>query len=607
MKRKNLSILCSLAILSATTYSSTAMAGSFSGHRCYPGINATFTGTGNILGSAASPSSGTCNKSKNVYEFTDSALNEITLLEGDIQAAAQELVEAIQANATNEIEVLTMGNQDLIKALSTITNSQIKDQMNQDKMMLDMKMDYMTELTERELKAEQSVMSMDDSREEVLFILNELKTVAPNSVEGNYVHSHEVIASMKSTYDDNPQFMMPIRIKSASAETTKGDGCADYDPAAHKAGTLDGTCFYGVKANPGAKLERYFEECSRLKSNSIAAVKKNMAKTVGTASAKKAQTTYMNNAQTAEPEQLAQVKIKTQQETSCNVKEFGYKLCGTKEDGTQLTTEEYLTKVIDLEIIPYGNVSSTNFLAPVSIGSTDGDIGDITDAEMQAMATKILDYKKLDETDPNSQPAVAASSNTPKIINTYRTSSQYFAAIDYVNNIINKEAVTGINVTRSTNASNSQFQSKFMSRAASLSLAENSFRNSIEIRTGSSISEKVQESTAKGDEFDRNSDIVKEDINGAGSLDVIIHLVDKDYNRLQTDAKAVISGGGTKQVETAPNKVNDWQVEALIKSNQLSLMQFEQNERIELLLAAMLANTTNSEKNINHLNNLKLK
>lgn len=607
MKNNNLTILSSVIGLSLAglTISPVASAGTITS-TCAAGHQASTIAATMVYGTTASPSAGDCGSSKNVYKFEGDAASEIDKFGTEIEAAGKEIAETISANATAEINVMTENNALLMKHLTTISNSEMKDALKQDKMLLDMEMDYLSELNERELKASQGVMGMDDTKEEVLFILNELNVVG-NGEEGAYNHSHEVIAAMKSKYDDDPAFMMPIRIKAGDAQTGAGEGCADYDPVAHKNGTLDGSCFYGVKASPGAKLEKYFDECSRLKAQSVASVKKNMAKTVSTASQKKAQSSYLNKSQTQKSADLAQAKMVEQKETSCSVKEFGYKICGKNEDGEQLETTEYLTKVIDLEIVPYGNVSSSNYLSPVAVGSTDGNIGDLTDDEMAAMVAKSLEYKKIDPTDPDSQPSVAVSTNTPKIVKTYRTSAQYFAAQDFVSNLVNKEAVSGINVTRSTNASNAMFQSKFMARSASLSLAENSLRTAIEIRTGSSVSEKVQEATAGGDDFNREAELVREDINGAGSLDVMIHLVDKDYNRLQSDAKAVISGGGSSQVSTSPNKVGDWQVEALIKSNQLALMQFEQNERIELLLAALLANTTNSEANINYINSLKLK
>lgn len=597
MTIKNINILYSLVALAVSSVSTNAMAG-----YCDPVTAAMMKGPAKDTGKSSSTLAGECSSSKNVYQFSGSAKDEIDKFGTDIEAAGNKIADTIAENTASEIEVITQGTESLIKAMVNITNSQIKDQLKQDKMLLDMKMDYLAELQERELKASQGVMGMDDTAEEVLFIINELK-VTGNGQAGSYNHAQELIASMKANYDDNPNFLMPIRIKSADAKTAEGEGCPAYDPVLHKSGELDTTCFYTVKSSPGAKLEKYFKECSIIKANSMASVAKNMSKKVSTESQQKSQTSYMNKSQTQKSTDLIQTKIVVQKETSCSVKEFGYKICGTNEEGERLDTKEYLQDVVDLKIIPYGNVSSSNFLSPVSIGSTDGNVGEIDDATRKSMALKAVGYKTLGE---NGQASVATSSNTPPIVKTYKTSSQYFAAVDFVNNIINKEAVSGQNVTKNTNSNSAIFQSKFMSRAASLSLAENSMRNAIELRTGSNINQQILKSNAQGESFNRQTGFVREDVNGAGSLDVLINLIDKDYNKLQSDAKSVISGGGTNQIETAPDKITDWQVEALIKSNQLALMQFEQNERIELLMAAILANTINSENNVNYINSLKV-
>ncbi len=543
---------------------------------------------------------GECTEVKGVSQFSGSAADEIALFGTEIEAAGTEIAEQIAANSAAEIEVITNGNAELIKTMVNVTNQKIKDGLAQDKMLLDMKMNYLTELEERELKASQSVMSMDDTEEEVLFILNELQNVG-NGSDGAYNHAHEVIAAMKAKYDDDPEFMMPIRIKSAQSTSTEGEGCPEYDPVAHKAGTLNGACFYGVKATPGLKLGKYFEECSRVKSETLANIQTNLSQSAMKQKQSKSQAEYMSKAQTQQAEQIVQDKVKEQVATSCNVKEFGYKICGKDENGEQLTTEDYLTKVTENEIIPYGNVSSSNYLNPVSVGSTDGDIGDITDEELLAMRNKALGYQKLDGSD---QPAVSVSSNTPPIVNTYRTSAQYYAAEDFVANIVNKEAVSGMNVTRTTTSNNAMFQSKFMGRAAVLSLAEASLREPIAERVGTEIGNAIKDGSLTRSGVD--GEILKEDMNGAGKLDRLIFSVNKDYDKLSNDAKSAINGTGTSGLLTAPpGALVQWQIQALIKNNELTLKGLEDDEKIELLLAALLATLTNSEENISYINSLK--
>lgn len=555
------------------------------------------SGVGNLIANPkTSPYASECPQGKGVSQFSGDAEKEISQFGTDIKSAGDAIANAILEATTTEVNTIKSNTAEMLKVLTNITNSQIKDQLTQSKLMLDMRMEYMTELQERELKASQSVIGMDDTKEEVLFIISELKNVG-NQTDGKFNHAHEVIAAMKEKYDEDPEFVIPVRIKSASGENST---CEEYDADKHKAGQLDPNCFYSVKATPGEKLEKYFQECSRVKREALVNVQSNISKTAATRKQTKSQSTYMAKAQTQQPAEMALTKVSSQVVLSCTPKEFGYKLCSKDVNGNEMETKDYLTKVINNEIVPYGNISSSNYLEPVSVGSVDGDV-DMTDDEIEAIRLTAL----------NRDANVVVSSNTPPIVKTYRTSTQYYAAEDYINNIINREAVSNINTTRSSSADTATFQAKFMSRAASLSLAENSLRQPMAMRTGESLSTALADGTLTrngvvGD--DGKIAPLKEDVNGAGELDRIMFAVNKDYSRISSDAKSAINSGGTIGIQTAaPGTLAQWQVEALVQNNKLLLMENDKNERIELLLAAILANITNSESNVNYINSFKYK
>lgn len=556
------------------------------------------------------PFSVACPSSKGAATFTGDASSYIAQFGTEIEAAGTEIAEQIAANAESEIKVITTGNEQIIKTLVDITNSSIKDGLKQDKQMLDMKMEFMSELQERELKATQSVISMDDSREEVLFILNELEAVG-NGEEGNYNHAHEVIAAMKAKYDDDPNFMMPIRIKSADSKNSEGAGCPQYDPDLHKAGQLDGSCFYAIKASPGMKLEKYFQECSRIKRDALASVQSNLSKTASTRKQLQGQASYAKKSSSGvQASQMAQEKTEEQLKTSCTPEEFAFKLCGEDENGEMMTSETYITEVIDNKIIPYGNVSSSNYLAPVPVGSIDGDVGEMSEEEIQSM--RITAQQKLDAAGNAVAPSAVVSSNTPPLIKTYRTSAQYYAAEDFVSNIINKEAVSGLKIEDAKNKDKAVFHSKFMARNAALSLAENSLRQPIKDRLGTDLAAAVADgSLSREGALNPETgkvEVLKEDLNGASSTDRLAFAINKDYARISNDAQSAANSGGTAGIETAaPGTLAEWQVESLVRTNQLLLMENEKNERMELLLATLLANMTNSKDNVEYINSFKYK
>lgn len=586
MTKKINNILKNSILLGLSTISSSAFAS-----LCTSGVASTITSSG-------SPYAASCPQDKAIATLSGDAADYLDSFGSEIEAAGDEVAEQIAANSASEIKVITSGNEQLIKTLVNITNTQIKDQLTQDKLLLDMKMNYMTELNERELKATQGVVSMDDTKEEVLFILNELEAVGNQADDGTYNHAHEVIAAMKAKYDDDPSFLMPVRIKAASSSDSI---CEEYDPEKHKAGELDGSCFYSIKANPGAKLETYFQECSRIKRETLSNIQTNVSRNASSTRQQSSQSSYVSKSQTQSSQTLTAEKMAEQIKTSCSVKEFGYGLCENEGDNDEEAATNYLTKVIDNEIVPLGNISSSNYFAPVVVGSIDGDLGDeIDEEEFEAMRLKSLDAAEN----------VSVSSNTPPIVYTYRTGSQYYAAEDFINNILNREAVSNINVTRAKSADTAEFQSKFMSRAASLSLAEYSLRKPIEARTGKTLSIALQDGSLSRDgvtEDDGTVSPFKEDINGAGELDRITFSVNKDYDRLFADATNAAEGNLSGINTAAPYSLSEWQIEALVQNNKLLLMENEKNERIELLLAGILANITNSESNINYINSFKYK
>lgn len=552
------------------------------------------------LSSSASKYAFNCPEGKGVAEFTGGASTYINKFGTEIEAAGKEIAEQIAAASSSEIQVITNGNAELVKTMSNIANTTIKDDLSREKTMLDMKMNYMTELQERELKAEQSVVSMDDTREEVLFILSELKDVGNGDETAGYNHAHEVIAAMKAKYDADPEFMMPVRIKSADAKFASGAGCPDYDADLHKAGKLPSECYYAVKSSPGAKLEKYFAECSRVKRDAVSIAQTTATTRMSKQRQQSSQASYATAAQTQGSSVMLQAKAEEQLITNCTPSEFGYELCGTKDDGTQMTSTEYLEKVIDNTIVPYGNVSPTNYLAPVAIGSIDGDLGDISDEEFKSM--QITAQQQKEANGELIAPDQAVSSNTPPLDKTYRTSAQYFAAEDFINNIVNKEAVSDIRIDDSQSADKALFKSRYMARTASLSLAEHSLRKPIEARAGSELSIALQEGRVTRDKYIDNDgverEVLKEDLNGAAEIDRLAFAINKDYQRM--------SGDALKGVETAPtSSLSEYQIEALVRMNQLLLRENASNERIELLLATMVSNMANSPENVQYINSLK--
>lgn len=531
-----------------------------------------------IYRTSASPAAANCPVNKDIETFSGGALGYINQFKTDIIASGEAVRRSMQANASSEIDVFTAGNKEILETMSKLTNTELKDTLNLERTLLDARMHYTSELAERELRARTAKVALDDTAEEILFINHKLNMAASS---GNVIHVQNIINEMKQNFDNDPSFVIPIRIKSAESilGSETGETCPEYDPAIHTSwSAAQGQCFFAHKANPGSKLERYFEECSRIKRETILATKKD---SIRSSVAKTLRSSQGRAVQVVNSEAAIAQRVSQQRQVSCNPKEFDFELCKTTNK------EEYLTKVINNEIIPFGEISAANFFTPSDVGSIDG----LTNASSE----EITAFKLTNNLDSGNQ---VLSDNTAPIINTYRTSNQYLAAKDFVDNIVNKEIVANQNIYSRTTTNNLLFQSKFLSRAASLSVAENSLNKPIENRIGKNLAEALANNT----ELDPNS-MIKEDINGAGILDELIHSINQDYKKI------VIGAGDSNKLENlydmSRESSEEWQLMALIKQNELALEKFLQNERIEILLATMLANMVNSKQNIEYLELLR--
>ena len=298
---------------------------------------------------------------------------------------------------------------------------------------------------------------------------------------------------------------------------------------------------------------------------------------------------------------VIKTKISSQTQTSCSETDLEYGLC-LKSDGEKLEKEEYFEKLITNEIVENGNISASNFLTPVSVG---GDTSDITEDELKSL--KVTNQMQKDASG-NKILNSTVSDDTPPLIKTYRTSSQYYAANDFVDNLVNREAVSGINVNEKSEVG---LHSKMLTRQSILSLAENSLMAPVQERMGESLSVAVAQNKLTREGIKNESgefEVLREDLNGASSADITDHEINRDYAVLSTSATDAANGGGITAFENAsPTALKKMQAEAMLKSLKLSLKRLERNERRELLLATMVAQNANSKESVDYINELKRK
>jgi len=529
-----------------------------------------------------------CTGIKTVDTLSGKAASLIQEIKDDIKAAGKEVKNQMKENAAAVMDVVSKGDETIVRTIVDTTNTTMQDELKLKRSFLKMEMDYMSELKEREVRAADAPMDLDDTKEEVQFMQYALANTDKK-------HAQEVIADMQAKYPNGK--LIPVKIKSGSSTDT-GEKCPDYDPAKPNA---EG-CFVPHKAFPAAKLAKYFDECSRAKRRVVSSAKKTATEKTVAGQVQKSQNEFAATT-TKLKDSVLNNKIITQAEVNCNPYDFAKKFC-LQSIGDDKGT--YVAKVVANEIIPNGNISSNNLFKPLAVGTIDGEFADnLTEAEKASSGQVGLDLNSK-----SGGQEVAVSDNTVPIVYTYRTSSQYLAAKDFVDNVLAKELIPNQDISDRKSGTGIVYQSRFLSRAAAMSVAEYSMNKTIESRIGKNLKEAIDSGKNMNpyvkDASGALGTVVKEDVNGAAWIDEISDSINKDYQKVIVSAAGEANGGAAESLASmSSKKPEEWQLEAIIKQNELTLEQYHQGERMEFLLASLLSQLSNSPENIKYLENLR--
>lgn len=490
-----------------------------------------------------------CTDQKTVNEFTGAAAQSFTTLNGKIDQAGQQIVEAYTKGSEAEIKSYNVNASELIKILNQLNGSALADDMTRSKLVHEAKLDYMLELQDTKMKAEQSPIGVNVTSEELGFIVKFL------GEEKNRERSvKENISIMKLTMDKE-NLQIPVKIKSSEGV------CDDAEETA---------CAVPKTITPGKTMEILFDECSREKRVLVSTIKQQKAISKVESTMQKSQTEAIEVENTT---QAAAQKLVKQRKISCSPDEYNAEVCGD-----DLSKREYTKAIFSNIIINNGNISASNFYNPPMVGSIDGSFEGFSENEVKLAAQSNIIFEGNETAD-----------SAPPLVSTYKSSNQYLAAIDMVDNILNESAVANQPLAERKNLKNAEFQAGYLSRMASLSLSKYSLQNSINNRLGSNI----QNAT----EYDRENPI-RETFNGASAIDQLVFDIENDYKN--------IGGENAEELyEMNEKALSIKMLDAQLKQNKLVLEQILRNERIELLLATILANEYNSPAYTNYLNNLR--
>ena len=520
-----------------------------------------------------------CGRSQIIGRFVGSAKTAGAPLSLDsttehygVKTIADEIKE-YGGNTTNMVEKRSVTilkaystfNTNMLSAISSSVTSMNQLNTETEENNLKARMEYESDLIATGIR-EGSNGAGTGTQEEIKFILNELKN-------SNTEHTSVVITAMKEKYDNNDDFIIPVRYKHTE-NLTANSGCEEYNPEEN--GDLsDYSCYKGQNANPGKTLEIYFKECSISKSRELTKLQSQASSNV---QEKESVETSNSNFNSLSSSQAVINQQLSNEIVACSGEQVAMGSCKLRESYN--SSDEYRTvlinDIIENKIIVNGSTSSLNLLTPTIIGSFDGAL-DLTDEEYETFLAKAGEVGE-----------VSVSTNTPKLVNTYKTSSQYISSKSFANNIVSEGIVSNVGVQRRNNMSDSLFASGFKQRQAMLNLSKMSFAETIAARTGKVISEKVNSG-----ELNYLDDIIKEDINGAGKIDVISHDIEKNFESVMSDFHDGSGDLNAKIYETEVHKAR------------LSLNSYLHWNRIELLLASKVVEQVNNPKEKEFIKKLK--
>jgi hypothetical protein len=488
-----------------------------------------------------------CTDVKTISGFSGQAESSFSELNKSIKQSGDLVIDAVKSSSQAEIKIMSSNNKRLIEILGSLNGAAMADDISRGKLVHEAKMDYMLELQDTKMKAEQSVVGVNTTPEELRFIVDWLKNNPNNTIE-------EHIKILKVTIDDKDK-EIPVKIKAAEGVCDEASGT---------------TCAVMKRMNPGKTTEILYEECSREKRVLVSSIKQQKSITKINSTMQKSQAEAVEVENTT---QAAALKLIKQRKISCSPEEHNADVCG---DG--ISSRAYAKAIVSNELINNGNISASNFYNPPMVGSIDGSFEGFTERELRMAAESNIIFEGNE-----------SRKSTPPLVTTYKNSNQYLSAIDMSDNILNEAAVANQPLSERKNLKNSEFQVGYLSRMASLSLSKYSLQNSINDRLGSN----VQNAT----EYDRKYPI-KETFNGAGTIDQLTFDIENDYKELE-------SGKAEEMYEKNEKSLAIMMLDAQLKQNKLVLAQILRNERIELLLATILSNEYNSPDYTSYLNSLR--
>jgi hypothetical protein len=496
-----------------------------------------------------------------------------TLMDLTVQMASDstEVARAIADSTNAQMSSMSSGTQGIISTMMEMNQAAMDSKIKGDKAMLDADMAYQAELAELEYRAQISVFGKNDTKEEINLIIETLEDHTDLTVP-------EIIYMLKTTIDDDPEGKIPVPIASAESICSKEDI------------EEKGLCSKVIKIYPSTKLEKAFKSCSAGKRLLILQEQEAVLQhaVITQSNIKTAKALKSTDSAGAASARIASVR-----ELTCSPVKYQNGVC--RKD---LTPEEFQEKMIIGAIIPNGDVMASNFSTPTAMAA-EGYIDDLGDETYKAIINQSLDRRRLDE-QPNQK--------VIPLFYTYRNANQVKASMAFIDNIVGEDLIPNQSALNRRKSQNAEYQAYFLSRIASLNMVRVSLSNSMSMRVGTNMSKLIEDGSINGNfDIQTDSDAGKEDVLGAGPLDLLKNRIDRQFGNLQMSDQNSNSGNssGSFVDNASGSDALVMQAESLRLQNELMWKSYLITEQTLSLDAITLAQKINSPEVIEYMKSLR--
>lgn len=482
-----------------------------------------------------------------------------------ITTDSNRIASAINDMAMSNAASISQGAQTIIASQMEMSQIQINQALTFSKAMADREMTHKAQLAENAYRSGNSVVSADDTKEEFQLILNYLDQYSDMSVP-------EIILILQETMDNDDELgyvMVPIK----SSESA----CSEEDIQEN------GACSVAQRVFPARKMQSLYSQCSLEKRILTERKKKNEAKRTAVEITNRSTSRALENTSVAGS--ITQ-RLKSQTLLSCTPTEFKNNQCEA------MSKEEYQEAIVAGAIIPNGDVSASNFLSPTAINSH----GYINKSDLSPDIQDQVEGASLDRMALQNNP----NQKIVKFHHTYRNANQVKAALSLIDNIVGDDLVPALQASKRRQASSAEYQSRFLNRIASLSMARLVLTESMSSRVGDQMRALINSGKLhKEDKFPitLESPDNKESVTGASALDIL-----QDRVNRQTGSEQVPSANGSvnNDMITSPSETSamDKILESLQLQNEMLLQERLMLEQTNSMAAISLAQKANSNRSV---------